>query len=75
MRPSAEVIASLPAPNSVDPVTGGSALTVVNIVFIILVCVIAGLRFYTRLRITHSFGLDDWVIAASLVSRRPSPRL
>ena len=68
MHPTAEIIAGWPAPNYVNPVTRGSALTVVNIIFIILVFVVAGLRFYTRLRITRSFGLDDWVIAASLVS-------
>ena len=68
MHPTAEIIAGWPAPNYENPVTRGSALTVVNIIFISLVFVVAGLRFYTRLRITRSFGLDDWVIAASLVS-------
>lgn len=68
MHPTAEIIAGWPTPNYENPVTRGSALTVVNIIFIILVFVVAGLRFYTRLRITRSFGLDDWVIAASLVS-------
>ncbi|KAL8829439.1 MAG: hypothetical protein Q9170_006169 [Blastenia crenularia] len=67
MHPTKEIIASWPKPNYVDPVTRGSALTVVNIVFIILVFIVAGLRFYTRLRITHSFGTDDWVIGASLI--------
>ncbi|KAL8823936.1 MAG: hypothetical protein Q9191_005431 [Dirinaria sp. TL-2023a] len=67
MHPSAEVIASWPAPNFKDPVTRGSALTVVNVIFITLVVLVAGLRFYTRLRITKSFGLDDWIIAISLI--------
>ena len=69
MHPTAEVIASWPAPNYVNPVTRGWALTVVNILFIILVFLVAGARFYTRLRITRSWGLDDWMIAISLVSR------
>ena len=68
MHPTAEVIASWPAPNYVNPVTRGWALTVVNILFIILVFLVAGARFYTRLRITRSWGLDDWMIAISLVS-------
>lgn len=67
MHPNAEVIASWPAPNFVNPPTRGSALTVVNIIFIILVFLTAGARFYTRLRITRSFGLDDWMIGLSLV--------
>jgi len=68
MHPTAEKIASWPAPNYVNPITRGSALTVVNIIFIILVCIVVALRYYTRLRITKSFGLDDWVIGASVVS-------
>ncbi len=68
MHPTAEIIASWPAPNYVNPITRGSALTVVNIIFIILVCIVVALRYYTRLRITKSFGLDDWVIGASVVS-------
>ena len=74
MHPSAEIIASWPAPNFKDPVTRGSALTVVNVIFITLVMVVAGLRFYTRLRITKSFGLDDWIIALSLVECPPLAR-
>ncbi|KAL9601652.1 MAG: hypothetical protein Q9219_002372 [cf. Caloplaca sp. 3 TL-2023] len=62
-----DIIKSWPKANYVNPETRGPALTVVNIVFIILVILVAFLRFYTRLRITHSFGADDWVIAASLV--------
>lgn len=67
MHPTKEVIESWPNPNFVDPLTRGSALTVVNIVFIILVFVVVGLRYYTRLKITHSFGQDDIVIGLSLV--------
>ncbi|KAI4200221.1 MAG: hypothetical protein LQ350_004079 [Teloschistes chrysophthalmus] len=67
MHPSKEIIQSWPKPNFINPETRGPALTVVNIVFIILVVLVVALRFYTRLRITRSFGLDDWVIGASLV--------
>ena len=68
MHPNAEVIASWPAPNFKDPITRGPALTIINAIFITLVILVVGLRFYTRLRITRSLGLDDWVIALSLVS-------
>ncbi|KAL8689065.1 MAG: hypothetical protein Q9218_005173 [Villophora microphyllina] len=67
MHPTLEVIKSWPKPNYVNPVTRGPALTVVNIIFIILVVLVVGLRYYTRIRITRSFGLDDWVIGASLI--------
>lgn len=67
MHPTQEIIDSWPAPNYVNPHTRGSALTVVNIIFIILVFFTVGARYYTRLRITRSFGLDDWVIGLSLI--------
>ncbi|KAL8730098.1 MAG: hypothetical protein Q9166_004297 [cf. Caloplaca sp. 2 TL-2023] len=67
MHPNKAIIDSWPKPNFVNPETRGPALTVVNIVFIILVFLVVGLRYYTRIRITKSFGLDDWVIGASLV--------
>ncbi|KAL8664208.1 MAG: hypothetical protein Q9168_007955 [Polycauliona sp. 1 TL-2023] len=70
MHPTKEVIASWMSshtPNYVNPETRGPALTVVNIVFIILVFFVVGLRYYTRLRITKSFGIDDWVIGASVI--------
>ena len=69
MHPTKEIIEGWPAPNYVNPVTRGPALTIVNIIFIILVFLFVGLRFYTRLRITHSFGQDDVVIGLSVVSR------
>ena len=68
MHPTKEVIDSWPAPNFVNPDTQGPALTVVNIIFIILVFFVVGLRYYTRLRITRSFGQDDIVIGLSLVN-------
>ena len=67
MHPTKEIIASWPKPNWVNPETRGPALTVVNIVFIILVFLVVGLRYYTRLKITRSFGQDDVVIGLSLV--------
>ena len=67
MHPTAAVIASWPKPNYVDPVTRGPALTIVNIIFIILVLIVVALRYYTRLRITNSFGQDDIVIGLSLI--------
>lgn len=70
MHPTKEVIASWPKANFKDPVTRGHALTIVNIIFIVLVFLTVGLRYYTRVKITRSFGQDDIVIGLSLVSRR-----
>ena len=67
VHPTKEIIESWPAPNFVNPVTRGPGLTIVNGIFITLVLAVVGLRYYTRLRITKSFGLDDWVIGVSLV--------
>lgn len=68
MHPDLAVIQSWPKPNYINPETRGPALTIVNIIFIILVFLIVGLRYYTRLRITRSFGTDDIVIGLSVVS-------
>lgn len=68
MHPTKEIIATWPKPNFVNPETRGPALTVVNIVFIVLVFIVVGMRYYTRLKITRSFGQDDVVIGLSLVS-------
>ena len=67
MHPTKEIIESWPKPNYVNPVTRGPALTIVNIIFITLVILVVGLRYYTRLRITRSFGQDDVVIGLSLI--------
>ncbi|KAL6713401.1 hypothetical protein ACLMJK_008866 [Lecanora helva] len=67
MHPTKEIIASWPKPNYDNPETRGPALTIVNIIFIILVFVFVGLRYYTRLRITRSFGQDDVVIGLSVI--------
>ncbi len=67
MHPSAKIITSWPKSNFVNPLTRGSAVTVVNVIFITLVFIFVALRYYTRLRITKSFGLDDWIIGLSLI--------
>ena len=65
--PPLEVIATWPTPNYVDPVTRGWANAIVNIVLYPLVCIALSIRIYTRLRITKSFGWDDWLILLSFV--------
>jgi hypothetical protein len=65
--PPLGVIESWPVPNYVNPVTRGPANIIINLVFFPLVCLVIALRVYTRLRISKSFGADDWLILASLV--------
>ncbi|MCJ1241535.1 hypothetical protein MMC14_009540, partial [Varicellaria rhodocarpa] len=59
-------MASWPTPNYVNPETRGPAVFVVNIMLMIVVLVVVGIRFYTRLRVTRTFGPDDVLIAAAL---------
>ena len=65
--PPLEVIASWPLPNYDDPITRGPAPIIFNLVLFPLVCFFIALRMYTRLCISKSFGLDDWLILATLV--------
>ncbi|KAJ8068770.1 hypothetical protein OCU04_002466 [Sclerotinia nivalis] len=65
--PSPEILASWPTPNYVDPVTRGNAVLVVNAVLFPVVLFIILIRLYTRLQISKSFGLDDWLIIAAML--------
>ncbi|KAF7864530.1 hypothetical protein EAF04_006662 [Stromatinia cepivora] len=65
--PSPEILASWPAPNYVDPKTRGKAVLVVNAVLFPVVLFIILIRLYTRLQISKSFGLDDWLIIAAML--------
>lgn len=61
------MIAGWPEPNYTDPHTHGSALLVVNIIFITLVTAAVVGRFYSRLVVKRWFGLDDSMCALALV--------
>jgi hypothetical protein len=73
----AEVVLAWPTPNYDDPVTRGSALMLVNAIFIGLVLITVFARLWTRLFITRWFGLDDVFVVLALVrtasNRRISP--
>ncbi|PQE23730.1 integral membrane protein [Rutstroemia sp. NJR-2017a WRK4] len=64
--PPPEVIASWPAPNYINPERHGNAVIIVDAVFFLLALLILLIRIYTRLRISKSFGLDDWLIVAAM---------
>jgi hypothetical protein len=65
--PPLDLIASWPTPNYVDPVMRGPANIIITLIFFPLVFLIVGVRIYTRLRISRSFGADDWLILLCLV--------
>ncbi|TKA78707.1 hypothetical protein B0A49_02522 [Cryomyces minteri] len=63
------VVLTFPLPNYQHPQTRGGALVVVNFIFIILVLLAVGLRFYTRIAVKRWFGSDDvWIGLALLMT-------
>ena len=57
----------------------GPQLAAVAILFLTLAWIFVSLRCYVRTVMIKSFGIDDWLAVASLVSRasfvgRPSPK-
>lgn len=65
--PPAEVLATWPTPNYVDPVTRGPAVNIVNIVLLSIAFIVTVLRLYTRFKITCTPGLDDFFIVIAFV--------
>lgn len=68
--PPYSVLASWPTPNYIDPVVRGPANIIIISIFFPLVLLTVGIRIYTRLCLSKSFGVDDWFIIATLV-RKP----
>ena len=64
--PPVEVIAKWPTPNYENPITRGPTNIVLNCIMFPFVCAVVGLRIYTRIRISKSFGPDDWLIIAAI---------
>lgn len=66
--PPTSVIQSWPTPNYTNPISHGPANIITQFVLYPLVFGIVGLRIYTRLRLSKSFGTDDILILCALVS-------
>jgi hypothetical protein len=64
----ADIIASWPKPNYVDPVTRGPTIFVVNGTFLCLATIAVAIRLYTRIGIRKWFGADDALIVFAYVS-------
>lgn len=67
--PSATIIESFPAPNYINPIVRGPANIIIISIFFPLVLLIVGIRFYTRICLSKSFGVDDGLILATLVRK------
>lgn len=73
-HPPWSVVLGWPAPNYSDPETRGKGLLAVIISAFSIIVVVAGARLWTRLYLSRAAGLDDILIALSLVctaSRKP----
>ena len=68
--PPADVLATWPTPNYIDPTTRGDSVLIVTIVFAAIAFVVTCLRLYTRFKITCSPGIDDVLIVVALVCYR-----
>ncbi|CZR61605.1 related to L-fucose permease [Phialocephala subalpina] len=64
--PPLSVLLEWPTPNYIDPVMRGPANLIVIAIFFPLVLLFVGIRIYTRIYLSKSFGLDDWFIIATL---------
>ena len=67
IHPPPEVIASWPKPNYAHPETRGPTVIIVEAVLAGVAIVVVTMRLWSRLAITHNFGIDDWMLLASLV--------
>ncbi len=65
--PPAEVLATWPKPNYVNPETRGPALAIVELTAISLSTIVLCLRMYVRVRIIRSVDWDDWLMIIGAV--------
>lgn len=65
------VMQSWPTPNYDDPVTRSQAALIVSIILGTVMLVVVAARLWARVFIQRSFGADDWIIVAALVSHIP----
>lgn len=71
--PPTDILVSWPKANYVDPATQGCRLTIVIILFLSLGFLVVGLRVFTRVHISKSFGLDDVFAMLAMVSFKQKP--
>ncbi len=66
--PPAEVIATWPTPNYINPVTRGPALVIIELIALPISTICLVLRLYTRMYVVRNgTGWDDWIMVAAAV--------
>ncbi len=73
MQIPASVTANWPPPNHVSPETRGPTNIIFISVLLGVAAMVLGIRLYTRVKISHGFGLDDVLISLAFVSERRGP--
>ena len=73
LHPPLSVLLNWPKPNYVDPVTRGNTRVILGLLLAPVIVFAVALRFYTRLTLTRSFGLDDVFIGIAVVYRSGLP--
>ncbi|PMD15777.1 hypothetical protein NA56DRAFT_663535 [Hyaloscypha hepaticicola] len=67
MYVSIPTVESWPTPNYINPQTRGDSVLIIHGTLYSLVVVVVGLRVYTRMCISRSFGLDDMFILLAMI--------
>jgi hypothetical protein len=70
---SPEIIEAWPLPNYTNPIERGPWVIVITIILYVLVLGVVGLRTFTRVFISRSFGADDITILIAMVHIVLSP--
>ncbi|KAL2064699.1 hypothetical protein VTL71DRAFT_3837 [Oculimacula yallundae] len=65
--PPASVILSWPVANFTNPVTTGPTNVIITCLFFPIVCLVIAIRCYARVRISRSFGWEDWLILGAMI--------
>ena len=67
--PPLAVTAHWPQANYVDPVQCGPGVLVTVLLLTTLATMFVALRMYTRIKISHCYGMDDMLLLLALVSK------
>jgi hypothetical protein len=67
LDPPSEVILSWPAPNYDNPVRHSDSGPIAVIVFLVLSMLVYFARMWSRVVLTKTAGLDDWIMTAAIV--------
>jgi hypothetical protein len=66
--PPAEVLATFPKPNYVDPEERGPGIMIVELTLLPIALLCVALRLWVRIKWLHKSWWDDWLMLAAMVS-------